>query len=53
MPMHDWTRVDPNDYHHFHLAWIAALAHALNTGRLPPVTTRWRNTRSPRSFQTY
>lgn len=36
MPMHDWTRVDPNDYHHFHLAWMAALAHALNTSRLPP-----------------
>ena len=36
MPMHDWTRVDPNDYHHFHFAWIAALAQSLNTGRLPP-----------------
>jgi hypothetical protein len=35
MPMHDWTRVDANDYHHFHFEWIAALAHALNTGRLP------------------
>lgn len=36
MPMHDWTRVDANDYHHFHLEWIAALAHSLNLGRLPP-----------------
>jgi hypothetical protein len=36
MPMHDWTRVDPNDYHTFHLAWIASLLHALNDGRLPP-----------------
>jgi hypothetical protein len=35
MPMHDWTRVDPNDYHAFHLGWIAALQHALNTGVLP------------------
>lgn len=36
MPMHDWTRVDPNDYHDFHFAWIAALRQSLNTGRLPP-----------------
>jgi hypothetical protein len=35
MPMHDWTRVDPNDYHHFHFAWIATISQALNTGRLP------------------
>ena len=36
MPMHDWTRIDPNDYHDFHLSWIAALKSALNNGRLPP-----------------
>src|SRR5689334_3749422 len=36
MPMHDWTRVDPNDYHDFHYTWIAALKNALNDGRLPP-----------------
>ena len=36
MPMHDWTRVDPNDYHTFHFFWIASLATALNNGRLPP-----------------
>jgi hypothetical protein len=35
MPMHDWTRVTPNDYHDFHFAWIAALRQALNTGLLP------------------
>lgn len=35
MPMHDWTRVDPNDYHTFHLLWIASLATALNHHRLP------------------
>src|SRR5688500_10875073 len=35
MPMHDWTRVDPNDYHTFHLLWIAALATELNNERLP------------------
>jgi len=35
MPMHDWTRVDPNDYHDFHLTWIGMLKSALNDGRLP------------------
>jgi hypothetical protein len=35
MPMHDWTRVDPYDYHTFHLYWIVSLASALNQGRLP------------------
>jgi hypothetical protein len=35
MPMHDWTRVDPNDYHTFHLFWIASIATALNNNRLP------------------
>jgi Protein of unknown function (DUF4058) len=35
MPMHDWTRVDANDYHDFHFAWIAALRQSLNCGRLP------------------
>ena len=35
MPMHDWTRVRPNVYHHFHGRWIFALADALNTGGRP------------------
>jgi hypothetical protein len=35
MPMHDWTRVDPNDYHSFHLLWIASLTTALNRNLLP------------------
>ena len=35
MPMHDWTRVDPNDYHTFHLFWLGTLASALNRNRLP------------------
>ncbi len=35
MPMHDWTRVEPNDYHTFHLSWIASLLTTLNNGRLP------------------
>jgi hypothetical protein len=35
MPMHDWTRVDANDYHDFHGAWIYAIRTALNSGLLP------------------
>ena len=35
MPMHDWTRVDPNDYHTFHLMWLVSLASALNHKHLP------------------
>jgi hypothetical protein len=35
MPMHDWTRVRPGTYHHFHQTWIGNLAAALNKGRLP------------------
>ncbi len=35
MPMHDWTRVDPNDYHHFHGRWIFAITDAFNNGLLP------------------
>jgi hypothetical protein len=35
MPMHDWTRVDPNPYHHFHGRWIYAISDALNNGGLP------------------
>jgi hypothetical protein len=36
MPMHDWTRVEPNDYHDFHGGWIFATRTWLNTGGLPP-----------------
>jgi len=32
MPLHDWSRVDPND---FHFSWIASLKNALNNGLLP------------------
>ena len=35
MPMHDWTRVPPNEYHTFHVLWLAHLTQALNTGVLP------------------
>jgi hypothetical protein len=36
MPMHDWTRVEPTIYHHFHQCWSTAIADALNAGLLPP-----------------
>jgi hypothetical protein len=35
MPIHDWTRVIPGTFHHFHQTWIPDLARALNAGRLP------------------
>jgi hypothetical protein len=36
MPIHDWTRVFDGAFHDFHLAWIAELRNALNSGILPP-----------------
>ena len=36
MPIHDWTRAEPGDFHHFHQTWIPLLAAALNGGALPP-----------------
>lgn len=36
MPIHDWTRVRANRFHHFHQSWTIALGSALNDGRLPP-----------------
>ena len=36
MPVHDWTRVFPGTFHHFHGAWVTHLAESLNRGLLPP-----------------
>ena len=36
MPIHDWTRVEAGIFHHFHQAWITAIARSLNAGVLPP-----------------
>ena len=36
MPIHDWTRMQAGDFHHFHQGWITNIANALNTGGLPP-----------------
>ena len=35
MPMHDWKRVPPTIYHHFHQRWTIAICDALNAGLLP------------------
>ena len=36
MPIHNWTRVDPGIFHHFHQAWTVEICTALNNGALPP-----------------
>jgi hypothetical protein len=36
MPIHDWTRVEPGDFHDFHQGWIIEIRNALNRGLLPP-----------------
>lgn len=35
MPIHDWSRVASNRYHHFHQQWSLEIANALNTGLMP------------------
>lgn len=35
MPIHDWTRVDANVFHHFHQRWTIAICDELNSGLLP------------------
>jgi hypothetical protein len=36
MPIHDWTRLEPGDFHDFHQGWVVNLTNALNSGLLPP-----------------
>ena len=36
MPIHDWTRLEAGDFHHFHQVWVVAIGNALNGGLLPP-----------------
>ena len=36
MPIHDWSRVRPGRFHHFHNSWIYKLSDRLNAGLLPP-----------------
>jgi hypothetical protein len=35
MPVHDWSRVESDLFHHFGRAWTAALCDVLNGGTLP------------------
>ena len=35
MPIHDWTRVRANRFHHFHQTWTPQIAADLNGGLLP------------------
>lgn len=35
MPIHDWSRLDPGIFHHFHQRWIGAITDVLNQGLLP------------------
>jgi hypothetical protein len=35
MPIHDWTRMQAGDFHHFHQGWVVAIGNALNAGLLP------------------
>lgn len=35
MPMHDWKRVKPGIFHHFHGNWIFEICAKLNSGLLP------------------
>jgi hypothetical protein len=35
MPIHDWTRVRANRFHHFHQTWTPLIAAALNRDLLP------------------
>jgi hypothetical protein len=36
MPIHDWTRVEAGDFHHFHQGWVVEITNVLNGGLLPP-----------------
>jgi hypothetical protein len=35
MPIHDWSRIDVNLFHHFHQAWTITICNTLNAGLLP------------------
>lgn len=35
MPVHDWSVIEPNLFHHFHQAWTMAICNRLNSGLLP------------------
>jgi hypothetical protein len=41
VPIHNWTRVEPGEFHHFHQTWAVFLAGGLNRGVLPPGYQAW------------
>lgn len=46
MPVHDWSGVDSDVFHHFHQCWTTAICDALNRGLLPPgysALLEWRS----------
>ena len=45
MPIHDWTRVRANRFHHFHQDWTVEITRSLNRGVLPTCRNRWAFTR--------
>jgi hypothetical protein len=36
MPIHNWTRLEAGDSHHFHQGWVVNLTNVLNSSLLPP-----------------
>jgi hypothetical protein len=51
MPIHDWSQVDANLFHDFHLAWTIGLKNQLNGGLLPPGVSAIVETQGPRQTQ--
>jgi hypothetical protein len=47
MPVHNWKRVEPNLYHHFHQMWTMHICDALNGGLLPTGFSALIDRRSP------
>ena len=41
MPIHDWTRLEPGDFHDFHQCWVVEIRNALNGGLLPHDSRAW------------
>ena len=35
MPIHEWTRLEPGDFHDFHQGWVVNLTNELNSDLLP------------------
>jgi hypothetical protein len=51
MPIHDWTRVDPDIFHALHQSWICEISRALNGGILPDTHYALMEPQTPASPQ--